>query len=398
MPWNEPGGNQQDPWTGKKRGSGGNDPEEFIRKLNQKLSKLFGGSGRPDGSDNNSGKGLTFLLILLVAGWLLSGFYTVDARQQGLVLRFGAYQQTTTAGLHWRLPYPIETVEIIDVEQNRSAQDRSTMLTKDENIVDIAVSVQYKVRNAENYAFNVKNADYEGDQTQGTLYQVMRSASREIIGRSTMDFILQEGREQIAIETQNLMQKILDDYKAGLQIIKVNLTYAEAPTEVKDAFDEANRAREDKNRFENEAKTYFNQIIPEARGQAARTLAEAAAYRQETIDKATGDAARFTQLAAEYRKAPEVTRERLYLESMEAVMAGSRKIMIDANSSNNMMYLPLDQLSSPAVATTPDPANIAAGAAKTLQNSGVDSTASDTRNSNGEIMRQSRENSIREGR
>lgn len=396
MPWNEPGGNQQDPWTGKKRGSGGNDPEEFIRKLNQKLSKLFGGSGRPDGSDNNGGKGLVLLIILLVGGWLLSGFYTVDARQQGLVLRFGAYQQTTTAGLHWRLPYPIETVEIVDVEQNRSAQDRSTMLTKDENIVDIAVSVQYKVRSAENYAFNILRPDNETDQTQGTLYQVMRSTTREVIGRNTMDFILQEGREQIAIDTQSLMQKILDDYKAGLLVIKVNLTYAEAPTEVKDAFDEANRAREDKNRYENEAQTYYNQVIPEARGQAARAKAESEAYRQETVDKAEGDGSRFTQLLTEYRKAPEVTRERLYLDSIESVMSGSRKVMIDTKNSNNMMYLPLDQLSSPA---STDPATIAAGAARAAQNSSGENTASGTNKDNGEIIRQPREpSSIREGR
>lgn len=396
MPWNEPGGNQQDPWTGKKRGSGGNDPEEFIRKLNQKLSKLFGGSGRPDGSDNNGGKGLILLIILLVGGWLLSGFYTVDARQQGLVLRFGAYQQTTTAGLHWRLPYPIETVEIIDVEQNRSAQDRSTMLTKDENIVDIAVSVQYKVRSAENYAFNILNPDNETDQTQGTLYQVMRSATREVIGRNTMDFILQEGREQIAIDTQNLMQKILDDYKAGLQIIKVNLTYAEAPTEVKDAFDEANRAREDKNRYENEAQTYYNQVIPEARGQAARAQAEAEAYRQETTDRAEGDGARFSQLLTEYRKAPEVTRERMYLDAIESVMSGSRKVMIDTKNSNNMMYLPLDQLNSPSAANPPA---IAAGAARAAENNSGENTASGTNNSDsGEIIRQPRESSIREGR
>ncbi|MBU0656573.1 MAG: FtsH protease activity modulator HflK [Gammaproteobacteria bacterium] len=398
MPWNEPGGNQQDPWTGKKRGSGGNDPEEFIRKLNQKLGKLFGGSGRQDGPDNNSSKGLALLVVLLVVGWLLSGFYTVDARQQGLVLRFGAYQQTTEAGLHWRLPYPIETVEVIDVEQNRSAQDRSTMLTKDENIVDIAVSVQYKVRNAENYAFNVLNVDNAADQTQGTIYQVMRGATREIIGRNNMDFILQEGREQIAIDAQNLMQQILDGYKAGLQVLKVNLTYAEAPTEVKDAFDEANRAREDKNRFQNEADTYSKRVIPEARGQAARLKSQAEGYRQESIDKAEGDAARFSQLVAEYRKAPEVTRERLYLDAIESVMSGSRKIVIDSEKGNNMMYLPLDQLGIQS-SGTPDPA-AASAAAKTFQNStsGAASTSGSDTSNDGVVTRPSRETSTRGGR
>ena len=354
MPWNEPGGNQQDPWSGKKRGSGGNDPEELIRKLNQQLGKLFGGSGGGSGSENNSGKGVILLAGLLVIGWLLSGFYTVDARQQGLVLRFGAYQATTGAGLHWRLPYPIETVEVVEVELNRSAQDRSTMLTKDENIVEIAVSAQYKVRSAEEYAFNVLNPDSMSttESSEGTLYQVLRGTTREIIGRNDMDFILKEGREQIAINIQSQMQQVLDSYKTGLQVITVNLTYAEAPAEVKAAFDEANKAREDSNRYKNEAETYSNRILPEARGEAARVKAQSEAYRQETVARAEGDAARFTQLVGEYRKAPEITRERLYLETMEQVMSASRKVMIDSSNSNNLMYLPLDQLGIKTDATT----------------------------------------------
>jgi membrane protease subunit HflK len=394
MPWNEPGGNQQDPWSGKKRGSGNNDPEELIRKLNQKLGKLFGGSGRGDGSDNNSNKGIILLLGLLVIGWLLSGFYTVDARQQGLVLRFGAYQQTTGAGLHWRLPYPVETVEIIDVEQNRSAQDRSIMLTKDENIVEIAVSAQYKVRSPEDYAFNVLNPDSLTEQSQGTLYQVLRGTTREVIGRNDMDFILKEGREQIAINIQSQMQQVLDSYKTGLQVITVNLTYAEAPTEVKAAFDEANKAREDANRYKNEADTYSNRIIPEARGEAARVKAKAEAYRQETVAKAEGDAARFTQLVGEYRKAPEITRERLYLETMEQVMSASRKVMIDSTNSNNMMYLPLDQLGTQA--NPAGAAAAAAGQAAQDANSGTASPASG--NANNGIVRPPRETSTRESR
>ncbi|MEB4589946.1 FtsH protease activity modulator HflK [Candidatus Thiothrix sp. Deng01] len=397
MPWNEPGGNQQDPWTGKKRTPGGNDPEELIRKLNQKLSKLFGGSGHGDGSDNNGGKGVLLLVGLLVIGWLLSGFYTIDARQKGLVLRFGAYQETTGAGLHWRLPYPFETVEVFDVEQNRSAQDRSTMLTKDENIVDIAVSVQYKISNAEEYAFNILNADYVSDQTQGTLYQVMRGSIRDIIGRNNMDFILQEGREQIAIDTQNLMQQILNDYKAGLKIIKVNLTYAEAPTEVKDAFDEANRAREDKNRFQNEAETYSKKVLPEAGGQAARLKADAEAFRQEAVDRAMGDAARFSQLVVEYHKAPAVTRERLYLDAMESVMSGSRKVMVDTRS-NNMLYLPLDQLNTQGNAATAAATAAAAQNAQQDATTNVNSPAAASNNGAANVRQQSRETSVREGR
>lgn len=397
MPWNEPGGNQQDPWSGKKRGSGGNDPEELIRKLNEKLGKLFGGSGGDgDNSSQNSSKGLIFLLILFVVGWLLSGFYTVDARQQGLVLRFGAYQATTDAGLHWRLPYPIETVEIIDTEQNRSAQDRNTMLTKDENIVEVAVAAQYKVRNPEDYAFNLLNPDFLADQTQGTLYQVMRGITREVIGRNDMDFILKEGRAQIAGDIQTQMQQVLDNYRAGLQIITVNLTYAEAPPQVKEAFDEANKAREDANRYQNEAQTYANKVIPEARGKAARLKAESEAFRQETVSRAEGDASRFMQLVTEYRKAPEVTRERLYLETMETVMAGSRKIVIDSNN-NNMLYLPLDQLNGQTSNTNTVPA-----AAAAMQNAtdkqNATPTPTDATTNSADPTGTGRENSVRESR
>jgi membrane protease subunit HflK len=374
MPWNEPGGNQQDPWTGKKRPSGKSEIEEIISKLTEKLGGLFGSGGDGNSPDNRDGnKGIIILLILLFIGWLLSGFYTVDARQQALVLRFGAYQETTQAGLHWHLPYPIETTEAVDVEQNRSAQDRSTMLTKDENIVDIAVSVQYKVRDAEAFSFNVKDVDSATDPNEGTLYQVMRSSTREVIGRNTMDFILKEGREQIAIETQALMQQVLDAYKTGLQVIKVNMTYAEAPAEVKDAFDDANRAREDFTRFKNEADTYSKKVVPDARGRSARMQEEANAYRQESIDRAQGDAARFSQLVAEYHKAPAVTRERLYLETMESVMAGSRKVLIDSKG-NNMIYLPLDQLSGQQASAASNAAAVAAANVKATQN--VPSTAS----------------------
>lgn len=401
MPWNEPGGNQQDPWSGKKRGSGGNDPEELIRKLNEKLNQLFGrSSGNGNDASRGGGKGTVFLLLLFVVGWLLSGFYTIDARQKGLVLRFGAYQATTDAGLHWHLPYPIETIEIIDTEQNRSAQDRNTMLTKDENIVEVAVAAQYKVRNPEEYAFNILNPDFLADQTQGTLYQVMRGVTREVIGRNDMDFILKEGRAQIAGDIQTQMQQVLDNYKSGLQIITVNLTYAEAPPQVKEAFDEANRAREDANRYQNEAETYANKIIPEARGKAARLKAEAEAFRQETVSKAEGDASRFMQLVAEYRKAPDITRERLYLETMESVMSGSRKIVVNAGN-NNMLYLPLDQLNGQNNPTASNTAQTTAAAAmqNTLDKSNTPHTdVTITNTTNAEVTRNGREMSARESR
>ncbi|HMT93573.1 FtsH protease activity modulator HflK [uncultured Thiothrix sp.] len=368
MPWNEPGGNNQDPWTGKNKTTNkSTDTDELVRKLNQKLSGLFGkkpnSSSEPDGPPNY--KGIFIILGVLVAGWLFSGFYMVDAREQALVLRFGAYQSTSGPGLHWHLPTPIETIEYVDVAQNRSAQDTSNMLTQDENIVEIAVTAQYQVSDAEDYTFNVFRADDLANQAQGTLYQAMRSATREVIGRSKMDYILGEGREQIAVETQKLMQTILDNYKVGLRVIKVNLTYAEAPDAVKDAFDDANRAREDANRFQNEAETYSNKVVPDARGEASRLSEEAIAYRDQAIARAEGDAARFTQLVTEYKKAPDVTRERLYLEAMESVMTGSRKVLVTSENSNNMLYIPID----PKATTMPtelSPAALASAASATI--------------------------------
>ncbi len=358
MPWNEPGGNNndKDPWGGRsKKGPKGNassndNIEELARKLNDKVSHIFGNkSGDGDnGGDGVSKAGILLIGIILLGVWLFTGFYTVDSAQRGVELRFGAYQQTTQPGLHWHLPYPIDTVELVDIDKNRTAKDRTHMLTKDENIIDIGVSVQYKIKNPEDYLFNLYLADYEPNQSLGTLYHVMRSAIREVIGRNTMDSILKENRAGFAPDTLVVMQRILDQYKSGLHVIKVNLTYAEAPKQVKNAFDDANRAREDKDRYKNQAETYSKKIIPAARGKAARILEDATAYTSQVISKAKGDSSRFVQLAGEYQKAPEVTRERLYLETMEKVLSKNRKIMIDSKSGNNLLYLPLDKLQSPS--------------------------------------------------
>lgn len=371
MPWNEPGGNNQDPWTGKNKTTNkSTDADELVKKINQKLSGLFNkksnSGGEPEEPANY--KGVFIILGLLIAGWLFSGFYMVDAREEALVLRFGAYHTTSGPGLHWHLPIPIEQIEYVDVAQNRSAQDISNMLTQDENIVEIAVTAQYQVSDAEDYAFNVSRPDDLSSPAQGTLYQAMRSATREIIGRNKMDYILGEGREQIAVETQKLMQSILDNYQVGLRVIKVNLTNASAPDAVKDAFDEANRAREDANRFKNEAETYANKALPEARGEAARLSEEAIAYRDQAIARAEGDAARFSQLATEYKKSPEVTRERLYLETMETVMSGTRKVLVDSAKSNNMLYIPVDPKSA-STTHLPPPAMATAAAAVTTDSS-----------------------------
>ncbi|CAA6814905.1 MAG: HflK protein [uncultured Thiotrichaceae bacterium] len=330
MPWNEPGGDK-DPWSGNKKKSTDNNPADKVTELFSNMSKGGGGGG----------KLLYFLPLIALAIWAFSGVYQLESGKQGVVLQFGKFKEITTPGLHW-IARPIQTVEIVDMQRNRSANDQTTMLTMDENIVDLEVEVQYLVDDAKAYLFNVMLPDFERDQSQGVLYQVMRSAIREVVGASDMDFIIKEGRTEIEEKTKELMQSILSEYKTGLQIVKVNLTYAEAPKEVKDAFDDANRAREDFNRSKNRAETYSNKVIPDARGKGARLVEEAKAYRDQVIAKSEGDASRFSNLVAEYQKAPEVTRQRLYLDTMEKVMSGSKKIMMDTTSGNNMFYLPLN--------------------------------------------------------
>ena len=357
MPWNEPGGNKdKDPWSNRpSRGNSSDGIEDAIQKMNDKLGQLFGGrssgNGSSDGAEGDGGGLNKSVLIGLGAiaflAWLATGIYTVDSAERGVELRFGKYHQTTMPGLHWHMPYPIDTVEKVDVDRSRTARDASGsthMLTKDENIISIAVNVQYRIKNPENYLFNVFLPDFETDQRIGTVYNVMRSAVREVVGRTTMDSIIGADREKMAPDIRLIMQRVLDDYKSGIDIMKVNVTDAEAPKEVKDAFDDAIRAREDQNRFKNQAETYAKQVVPSARGKAARIIEDATAYRSRAISKAQGESSRFEQLSTAYSKAPDVTRERLYLETMEQVLETSSKVMIDSKSGNNMLYLPLDKL------------------------------------------------------
>ena len=348
MPWNEPGGSDKDPWGNKGKSSGGSkgtaDIEEITRKMNEKLGGLFGNKKSGNG-EGPSSTALAIIGIIILGAWLATGFYTVDSAQRGVEFRFGAYQETTRPGLHWHIPYPVESVELVDIDRSRTAEDRTHMLTKDENIVDIGVAAQYRIKNPEDYLFNVYLPDYEPNQSVGTLFQVMRSAVREVVGRNSMDSILKENRGTIAPDTQQVMQKVLDFYKTGLEVIKVNVTYAEAPPAVKDAFDDANRAREDKDRYKNQAETYAKKVVPVAEGKASRLKEAALAYKGRIVARAEGDASRFSQLVSEYEKAPSVTRKRLYLETMEGVYKNTNKIMVDTKSGNNLMYLPLDKLS-----------------------------------------------------
>ena len=381
MPWNEPGGNKdKDPWSNKpSRGNSSDGIEDTIQKINDKLGQLFGGKSSGNGSDGGSesnGGGLNKGVVIglgaiALLAWLATGVYTVDSAERGVELRFGKYHQTTMPGLHWHLPYPIDTVEKVDVDRSRTARDASGsthMLTKDENIISIAVNVQYRIKNPEDYLFNVFLPDYENNQMIATVYNVMRSALREVVGRTTMDSIIGADREKMAPDIQLIMQRVLDDYKSGIDIMKVNVTDAEAPKEVKDAFDDAIRAREDQNRFKNQAETYAKQVVPNARGKAARIIEDATAYRSQAISKAQGESSRFEQLSTAYNKAPGVTRERLYLETMEQVLESSSKVMIDSKSGNNMLYLPLDKLQGNASTSGSNTAEVRGAVASAMSN------------------------------
>ncbi len=356
MPWNEPGGDGKDPWSkgqsgdksngsssGNSQGNPVDNIEDIKRKVNDKFGGLFG-KKKLGSSNGPSGSSLIIIGLIAVAAWLATGFYTVGSGESGVEFRFGAFTKATPPGLNWRFPYPIGSVELVDIDRVRTAEDRTHMLTSDENIVDLGVAAQYKIKNAEDYLFSLYLPDYEPNQSNGTLFQVMRSAVREIASRNTMDSILKENRGEIAPATRKVMQSILDEYKSGLEVIKVNVTYAEAPKQVKDAFDDANRAREDLDKFKNQAETYANSVVPIAEGKASRLREAATAYESQVISKAEGDASRFTQLVAEYKKAPEVTRNRLYLDTMESVYENTSKVIVDSKSGNNLLYLPLNQL------------------------------------------------------
>lgn len=354
MSWNEPGSNKKDPWSGRDQQDPPPDLEEVLRSMQERLGKLFGGGGSGGGAD--AGRMLGLILMVPIAVWVLTGFYIVDEGNRGVVTRFGRYVETTTSGLHWHWPAPIESKEIVNVEQQRfievgyrsggrqqasgSVPKEALMLTQDENIVDIRLAVQYQIKDAQAYQFNVSDPEL-------TLKQVTESAQRGIIGKSTMDFVLTEGRSGIADEIKTEIQQILDQYHAGIRIITVNFVDAQPPEEVQNAFEDAIKAREDEQRLKNEAEAYANEVVPKARGAGARMLEEAEAYKQQTIAKALGDAGRFRELLTEYEKAPEITRQRLYLDAMEAVFEKTNTVMVDVKGSNNMMYLPLDKLPAP---------------------------------------------------
>lgn len=359
MAWNEPGSGGKDPWGQKNSDQGPPDLDEIVRNLQKKLSGLFGGRGggrgsKPGGAGNGTGGiGLSLILVVAIALWIASGFYIVQQGERGVVLQFGKKSEVTEAGLRWHIPWPIEHVEKVNVEKVHKIEigyrvnertggktkvpRESVMLTGDENIVDLEFAVQYRIKNADDFLFNVRDV-------QGTITQATESAVREVAGNRTMDFILTEGRDEVGQDTQNLLQEILDSYKTGIFITKVEMQKALPPEEVKPAFDDAVKAREDQQRFINEAQSYANDITPRARGKAARLIQEAEGYKAATIARAEGDARRFSLVAREYAKAPRVTRDRLYLDAMEQVLSNTTKIFVDQKAGNNLLYLPLDRL------------------------------------------------------
>jgi len=341
MAWNEPGGDK-DPWGSGNRGS--SSPPD-IEQMLKRFKDRFGGRGNGGGSgggDGAGGKGpimgaAIVIVGIIVALWVASGFYVVDEREQGVVLQFGAFSRVTQPGLRWHVPWPVEQVETINVTEIREASDRTLMLTKDENIVEVELRVQYRISNVENYLFNVRNPDE-------TLQQATKSSLREVVGQNTLDFVLVDGRAQVANLTLERLQDILTDYGTGLFVTNVNLTDARAPAQVQDAFLDAIKAREDRVRLVNEAESYANDRIPSARGNAAREVEQAEGYRERVIARAEGDASRFGQLIAEVRRAPEITRNRLYLDTMTEVMNGTSKVLVDIDDSGSLMMLPLQEM------------------------------------------------------
>ena len=341
MPWNEPG-KDKDPW-GQRNNDGPPDLDELLKNIKNKFGGLFGGGGGkipkiPGGSGNLSGV-IGFIVIALLIVWALTGIYIVDEGWRGVETRFGAKSKVTQSGPHWHLPWPIEDVELINVAANRTTRRESKMLTRDENIVVMSLEVQYNVKDAQDFAFEVRDPDL-------TLQQVAETAIREVVGNNDMDLILTEGRAVIGSETKEIMQQILDSYETGLNVLTVNMGEAQPPEEVQDAFDDAIKAREDEQRIINEANAYRNGVVPQARGDAQGLLEKAEAYKTRVIKSAEGETSRFNQLLAEYQRAPEVTRERLYIDTLESVMSRSPKVMIDIQNGNNLMFLPLDQLIS----------------------------------------------------
>ncbi|RTZ76215.1 MAG: FtsH protease activity modulator HflK [Gammaproteobacteria bacterium] len=352
MAWNEPGGNDRDPWSGGGKDQGPPDLDEVVKKLQEKMGGLFGGkrgggSGRGSGSMPGGNSKLIMILVAVVIVVLLAikGFYIVQPAERGVVQRFGAFHTVTSPGPHFLIPF-IDKVTIINVDQVNKFGHRAQMLTRDENIVDITLTVQYRVQDAANFLFR------DADPVK-TIYNAVESALREVTGKSTLDEIITQNRSAIAAMVKQDTQKLLNSYQTGLVVTNINIQGAKPPEEVKDAFDDATRAMADKERVQNQAEAYANDIVPRARGAAARQIENAKAYTAKVVSEAKGESKRFLELYSAYSRAPEVTRERLYLETMQEVLSETGKVVLDVKEgSGNVTFLPLDKMIRPATAGT----------------------------------------------
>jgi len=348
MAWNEPGGGNKDPWSGKGDNQGPPDLDEVVKKMQDKLGGLFGGKRGPSGGGGNSGSSIPgpgspgFKGMIAIAGVLLvlflgyKSFYTVAPAERGVVLQFGAYKDITQPGPHFMIPF-VQDVVKVNVDQISSFRHGATMLTRDENIVDIELTVQARIQDAADYLFQDQNPEK-------TLRDATETAVRETIGKSDLDFILTEGRSRIGAQIRESIQETINLYKTGLEVTSVNTQPAKPPEAVKGAFDDAIKAREDKEKLENQAEAYANEIVPKARGGAARKMEDAKAYKSQVIAQAEGETSRFLAVLKEYEIAPEVTRNRLYIETVQNVLANTTKVLMDAKDNNSLMYLPLDKL------------------------------------------------------
>jgi membrane protease subunit HflK len=338
MAWNEPGGGNnkpRDPWGGGDQGPP--DLDEALKKLQAKLGGLFGGgSSSSGGASGISGAALGILLGVALLIWAALGFYQVDEQERGVVLRFGKFHDTVQPGLHWNPPL-IDEVSLLNITKVRSVSFREIMLTQDENIVEVKLSVQYVIDDPVNFILTVRDPER-------SLQHAAQSALRHVAGGASMDMVLTEGRAQIAVDVQQRLQEYLNLYQTGILVSKVTIDESKPPTQVQAAFDDVIKAREDEERLQNEAQAYANEIVPVARGGAQRQIEEANAYKEQVIANAQGEAERFSRLLTEYRKSPEVTRERLYLEAVQGVLSQTNKIMVDVEGGNNVMYLPLDKM------------------------------------------------------
>tara|TARA_B100001063_G_scaffold98788_2_gene92315 strand:+ start:606 stop:1799 length:1194 start_codon:yes stop_codon:yes gene_type:complete len=347
MAWNEPGGgnNDKDPWGNNNRGGNNQGPpdlDEALKQLMDKLNGMFGGkkSSSNGGSSNSSGPGAGgFFALILIIGLGVLGFksvYTIDEQERGVVLSVGKYDRTLQPGLRFVIPF-IEIVTPVNVTNVRNAELKELMLTQDENVVEVAMNVQYRVVDPVSFSLRIEDPER-------SLLHAAESALRHEVGSTDMDPILTSGRTLLAGNVRDRLQTYMSNYQTGIEVDKVNIKDATAPQQVKAAFDDVQSAKLDKERYVNEAEAYANTIVPEARGKAQRMLEEANAYKEQVIARAEGEADRFVKLHKEYRKAPKVTRERLYLDSISKVYGNSSKVLVDVEGGNNMMYLPLDKI------------------------------------------------------